>query len=356
MSITLTQIAGLVGGRLSGDGGILITGASTIRDARAGDITLADDAKLLRRLDSCQASAVLVPRDVEPGDRPYITVDDVHKSFAIVVGHFRAPRPKRPMGISPQAYVSPTARIAPDVDIHPFATIGDEVEIGPRSVIHSGARLMAGCRIGQDAVIYPNAVLYENTIVGDRTLIHAGAVIGAYGFGYETFEGRHVLSAQLGYVEIGADVDIGAGTTIDRGTYDATVIGEGTKIDDQVMIGHNCRIGRHNVLCSQVGIAGSCTTGDYVVMAGQVGVRDHVDIGDGATLGAKAGVKDDLPGGRVYLGAPAIPEREQMHVMAAFGRLPEMRRQLKSLQRTVESMTRVGETNAARDPARNGSE
>ena len=166
------------------------------------------------------------------------------------------------------------------MDVYPFATIGDDVTIGAGSTIHSGVHIMAGSRIGEDVTIFPNAVLYENTVVGARCLIHAGAVLGAYGFGYEQVDGRHQLSAQLGNVELGADVEVGAGTTIDRGTYGPTVIGEGTKIDDQVMVAHNCRIGRHNMLCSQVGIAGSTTTGDYVVMAGQVGVRDHVNIGD----------------------------------------------------------------------------
>ena len=159
---------------------------------------------------------------------------------------------------------------------------------------------MAGSQIGQDVTIFPNAVLYEDTVVGPRCVIHANAVLGAYGFGYGFADGRHVLSAQLGNVVLGADVEIGAGTTIDRGTYGPTVIGEGTKIDDLVMVAHNCRIGRHNMLCSQVGIAGSTTTGDYVVMAGQVGVRDHVHIGTGAVLGAMAGVTNDVPDGQPH--------------------------------------------------------
>ena len=184
--------------------------------------------------------------------------------------------------------------------------------------------------------IYPNAVLYENTVVGDRTVIHAGAVLGAFGFGYKMAGGQYQLSAQLGNVEIGREVEIGAGTTIDRGTYSATIIGDGTKIDNQVMIAHNCHIGRHNMICSQVGIAGSTTTGDYVVMAGQVGVRDHVHIGTGAVLGAQAGVTNDVPDGAQMLGAPAVPIRQQKVQFAHLSRLPEMRQQIKQLQRQVE--------------------
>jgi UDP-3-O-[3-hydroxymyristoyl] glucosamine N-acyltransferase len=139
-------------------------------------------------------------------------------------------------------------------------------------------------------------------------------------------------------VILGADVEIGAGSTIDRGTYGPTVIGEGTKIDDLVMVAHNCRIGRHNMLCSQVGVAGSTTTGDYVVMAGQVGVRDHVHIGDRAVLGAKAGVSNDVPEGARIFGIPATPERDQKLKQAAFSKLPEMRKQLKMLQRIVDKL------------------
>src|SRR4029078_9309158 len=171
---------------------------------------------------------------------------------------------------------------------------------------------------------------YENTILGPRVVIHAGSIIGAYGFGYECVQGRHQRSAQLGYVELEADVEIGAGTTSDRGTYGATRIREGTKIDNQVMIAHNCRIGPHNLICSHVGIAGSCTTGDYVVLDGQVGLRDHVHIGDRSVIMAQAGVINEVQPGSVLVGSPAIPEREQFHVWAASYKLPEMRKQLKA--------------------------
>jgi UDP-3-O-[3-hydroxymyristoyl] glucosamine N-acyltransferase len=242
------------------------------------------------------------------------------------------------IGISPGATVSPTARLGDDVDVHPGATIGDQVEIGAHSTVHSGARLLSGCVLGRGVTIYPNAVLYENTIVGDRSVIHAGTVLGAYGFGYKLVSGQHQRSAQLGFVEVGSDVEIGACSTIDRGTYAATVIGDGSKIDNQVMIAHNCRIGRHNLICSQVGIAGSTTTGDGVVMAGQVGVRDHVHIGAGAVLGAKAGVSNDVPDGAHMLGAPAVPLREQKLKFALLARLPEMRQQLKQLQRQMDAL------------------
>jgi UDP-3-O-[3-hydroxymyristoyl] glucosamine N-acyltransferase len=281
---------------------------------------------------------------------PVVRVEDVHRAFLAVLCHFRPPRELLRRGVSPQAAVSPTARLAEDVEIHPHATVGEDVEIGRGTTIHSGVHVMAGSRIGEDVTIFPGAVLYENTVVGPRCLIHANAVLGAYGFGYDSSEQGHVLSAQWGNVVLEADVEIGAGTTIDRGTYGATIIGAGTKVDDLVMVAHNCRIGRHNMLCSQVGIAGSTTTGDFVVMAGQVGVRDHVHIGHRAVLGAMAGVSNDVPEDACMIGIPATPEREQKVKQAALSKLPEMRRQLKQLHRTVdhlvEQMAALGEVEA----------
>ena len=341
MLVTLEDLARLVDGRLCGDGALPITGADTIRDAHPGDITFAESAKLAAKLDQSQASAVLVPPEFCPEHKPFVTVADVQAAFTRVVAMFRPRCEDRRVGISAAAVVSPTAQIGPQVTIHPHAVIGDRVRIGAGSTIHSGVQIMADCQIGEHVVLFPNVVLYENTVIGARSLIHAGAVLGAYGFGYTTVEGRHRLSAQLGNVELGEDVEIGDCTTIDRGTYGSTVIGDGTKIDNQVMIAHNCRIGRHNIICSQVGVAGSTSTGDYVVMAGQVGVRDHVHIGDRATLGAKAGVMNDIPAGATYVGIPATPERQQMMIVAAQLRLPDLKKQLKLLQRTVDQLTGV---------------
>lgn len=338
MQATLAELATLVGGQIVGDGRVVIRGAAVLRDADVGQITLVDHSEKNQQLQNCRAAAVVTPKNFCPENLPAIQVDDVHRAFTLILRHFCPPRATARIGVSPLAVVSPSAEIGPNVDVHPFATIGDHVIIGSGSTIHSGVHIMAGSRIGQDVTIFPNAVLYENTVVGPRCLIHANAVLGAYGFGYGFAEGRHVLSAQLGNVVLGADVEVGASSTIDRGTYGPTSIGEGTKIDDQVMVAHNCRIGRHNMLCSQVGIAGSTTTGDYVVMAGQVGVRDHVHIGARAVLGAMAGVTNDVPDGSRMIGIPATPERDQKLKQAAFSKLPEMRRQLKQMQKTLDAL------------------
>lgn len=329
----------MVGGRVEGNGKLLVRGAATIRRAQIEDITLADDFKLHEQLQHCRASAVVVPVGFPPTAIPRIVVDDVHTAFTKIVQRFRPAVRAIRKGRSPDAYIAASARFASDIEVHPYATIGEDVEVGARSIIHSGVQIMQGCRIGEDVEIFPNAVLYERTVVGSRTTIHANAVIGGYGFGYRTVDGRHERVAQLGNVILGSDVEIGAGTTIDRGTYDPTVVGDGTKIDNQVMIGHNCHLGRHNLICSQVGIAGSCTTGDYVVMAGQVGLSDHLNIGDRAVLGAKAGLMNDVPADRVYIGVPATPERDQWKMWGHVRQLPNVRRQLKQLQQQIEHLT-----------------
>ncbi|MEX0676695.1 MAG: UDP-3-O-(3-hydroxymyristoyl)glucosamine N-acyltransferase [Pirellulales bacterium] len=353
MPTTLSALALLVGGDVVGDAGVQIDGASTLLDARDGDITLVDKSEKAGSLVGTAARAAVVPRGfpLDSLKMPAIVVDDVHRAFTTILVQFRPPRSRQRSGISTAAMISASARLADDVDVHPGATIGDDVEIGSGSTIHTGARLMAGCKLGPDVTVYPNAVLYEHTIVGAGSVIHAGVVLGCHGFGYRVFEGSNLPSAQLGWVEVGADCEIGACTTIDRGTYGPTIIGDGTKIDNLVIIAHNCRIGRHNMICSQVGVAGSTITGDYVVMAGQVGVRDHVRIGEGAVLAAKAGISGDVPAGAYMLGIPAIREREQKIQFAAISKLPEMRRQLKQLRQAVDGLTRDRGPSPASSPA-----
>ena len=343
MATTLETLAAHVGGLLKAtekatEATKPITGAATLERAGPADITLVDTADKLHLLAKSRAGAVIVPAGVGVLDRPAIEVADVHAAFATVIRLFRPPRRAVRIGTSPQAIVDPTARIAGDVDIHATATIGADVEIAAGCTIHAGVRIMPGCRIGPGTEIFPNAVLYDDTLIGARCIIHANAVLGGYGFGYKAGGHGYTLSAQLGWVEIGDDVEIGANTTIDRGTYGPTVIGTGTKIDNLVMIAHNCRLGAHNMICSQVGVAGSTTTGDWVVMAGQVGVRDHVHIGDRAILGARSGVSNDVPAGITVLGEPAIELRDRKLQLATMSKLPEMRKDLKLLTARVEAL------------------
>jgi len=348
---SLGELAELVGGTAHGDPATAIRGAAVLHEVQPGEITLIDRPERVRQLAESQAAAVLLPESVACDWPAAIRAGDVHAAFAKIVAHFRPPRVHATIGVSAHAMVSPSARLGERVNVHPGATIGDDCQIGDGTTILPGARLLAGCTVGRDAVIGPNVVLYENTQIGDRTIVHGGAVLGAHGFGYSQVAGRHVPAAQLGYVRVGNDVEIGAATTIDRGTYGATAIGDGTKIDNLVQIAHNCQIGRHNLICSQVGIAGSTTTGDYVVMGGQAGVRDHVHVGSRAMLSAMAGITNDVPEGAVMMGIPATGEREQKLKQAAFAKLPEMRKEFKSLRRTIAELEKAA--GATANPPRN---
>jgi len=335
MSASVRQLAELVGGTIQGDAETIIHDAKTLDEAQPGDITFVEDDKHLRGLSTCRASAAVVPPSVKSAAAVLIQVTDPLSAFVTIVRHLRTPLDKaslQPTGIDPRSSVHPTAKLGPEASVFPFACIGEGSVVGARCRIHSGAVVGRFCRLGDDVTLYPQAVLYDRTVLGHRAIVHANAVIGADGFGYRLHDGRHDKVPQLGHVEIGDDVEIGACTTIDRGTFQATQVGAGTKIDNLVQIGHNCKIGRHNLLVSQMGIAGSSTTGDYVVVAGQVGITDHVHLGDRVIVGAKAGVTKDVPPGLRMLGAPATPEREQKRILMSLERLPEFRREIRRIK------------------------
>ena len=336
MELRLEEIATLVGGTLHGDGSLSCKGANPAGQSTAEEITLvlspADPA--IWNSENKPALAFVTDSHQAEITLPQIVCEEPHQAFEKIVAHFRPPLGPKIPGVG----CSPFSQVAATAEIHPTATIAEDVVIGERTKIMPGVVIMAACSIGDDCVIYPNVTLYERTEIADRVVIHASSVLGAHGFGYRQEGGRHVAKAQLGTVKVENDVEIGASVTIDRGSYGATTIREATKIDNQVMIAHNCQIGKHNLLCSQVGVAGSCKTGDYVTLAGQVGLKDHITLGDHTIIGAKAGVMDDCPGNQFYLGAPAIPYRDQMQIFALQRKLPEMRKELKELRKQLQKL------------------
>jgi len=336
--LTIAEIAEMVSGRVVGDANLEIQGAAPIRDAEAGQITLADDPRFESKLKVCPAPAVILPEGFPVPEKTCVIVADVHAAFAQVVRHFDPVVGDSFDGVSPLASIARTAKIGRHCTIEPYAVIGADVVLGDGVHIGAGSVLETACRIGNGTRIFARCVLYAKTQVGRDCRIHAGAVLGGDGFGYLTKSGRHELSSQLGNVVVGDQVEIGANTTIDRGTYNATVIGDGTKIDNLVMIAHNCRIGKHNLICSQVGIAGSCRTGDHVVLAGQVGIGDHVDIGAQTTLAAQAGVMNHVPAKSVYVGSPATPIKDQMRTWAVINKLTHWYGKWKDMLARIERM------------------
>ena len=320
----------------------------TVAEAGPGDITFIESERFVKLLKASPASAAIVGPHFNLGRQDaaeslaLIEVDDPMAAFLTVRTHLNGEIAPRWTGIHPQAWVAPTAQIGQNVAIYPFAYVGDGASIGDGSTLHPGAVIGDRCRTGKDCTLHPNAVLYAGVILGDRVEVHAGTVLGGDGFGYRQVDGRHVKVPHTGRLEIDNDVEIGSNCTIDRATFETSRIGEGTKIDNLVMIGHNNQIGRHNLLCGQVGLAGSCKTGDYVVIAGQAGIKDNTQIGNRVIVGAQAGVHRNIPDGQNVLGSPAIPVREQRRLFQIIARLPEMHRQLRELTAALAGLGQSG--------------
>jgi UDP-3-O-[3-hydroxymyristoyl] glucosamine N-acyltransferase len=321
-------LAQLVSGNVLGDGDVVIQAARTLQEAQTGDLTFAENTGYMPMLQKSKASAAVVSADVALPGKTLIQVADPLMAFVVIAQHLQGKPAKAASGIDRRAIVHATAKVGRGASIGPFVSIGENSNVGKHAWIHANVAIGNNCWLGDDVVLHPNVVLYDNCVLGDRVIIHANAVIGADGFGYRFQQDKHVKVPQLGSVVIGSDVEVGAGATIDRGTFQATTIGEGTKIDNLVQIAHNCKIGKHNAIAAQVGIAGSCTTGSHVLIGGQAGIKDHIDIGDGALIGAKSGVIHDVPPhGRMFL-YPAQEEREAGRMIALWKKLPEMRKEL----------------------------
>ena len=287
--ISISELVALVGGRAAGPADRVITGVAPLADARDDQLSFLSNVKYESQVATSRAGAILISEDA--GDDPrFIRVANPYVALADVLTKFFSARP--PAGVSPQAAVHPSAKIGQNVTVGPFSAVG------------------ANAVIGDDTVIAPNVTIYAGSIIGRRCIVHGGVVIGSDGFGF-AFDGkRHKKIPQIGIVRIEDDVEIGANSCIDRAALGETLIGEGTKIDNQVQIGHNCRIGKHCVVVAQVGIAGSTEIGDYAVIAGQAGVAGHLKIGSRAQIGGAAAVFHDVADGEKVVGNPAIPFRE----------------------------------------------
>ena len=333
---TTEQINQAVNGTLDGSPTIMITGVEQISEATTNQLTFIREKKYIKLWDQSRASAAIVNNvlDVEPGkNRALFRVADADLAMALVLQLFEPEPPKCEPGIHPTAVVDPTAKIGEGTTIGAGCYIGFRVVIGTDTTIYPNVTVLDDSSIGNQTIIWSGTVIRERCRIGNNCIIHPNVTIGSDGFGYRPSpDGRSLVKIpQIGTVRIGNSVEIGAGSCIDRGKFNATTIGDGTKIDNLVQIAHNCKIGRSCVMAGQSGLAGSVTLGDGVMVGGGARVRDHVTIGDGAKLGGNAGVINDVAPGKTVFGFPADDYRKTLRLWAAQKRLPDLIKQMKKI-------------------------
>jgi len=337
VEITLEQLASLTQGTiLCGDARMKLTGFGGLRESGTGDLSFFGNERYLNDLRRTKASAALVPSvfgEEVPGVA-LIGCANPSAAFAEVVRRFMPPPREFRSGVHPSAVVHQDAKLDPGkVCVGPCAVVEAGAEIGDGTEIGPGCVIGENVRIGRDCLLHPRVTIYRHCVLGDRVRLHSGVVIGGDGFGYELVEGRHRKIDQVGIVQIDNDVEIGANSTVDRARFGRTWIGEGTKIDNLVMIAHNCIIGRHVIIVAQVGIAGSTRIGDYCVIAAQAGIGGHLDLAPQLTIAGRAGVTRDILEKGVYMGMPAQLMKTHQLQQVLVRKLPELFARVKRLEK-----------------------
>src|SRR6266446_6411013 len=333
MKHTAKDLADAIGAVVEGKGSIELTGVAAPERASSGDLIFVDAAKHTARAEASAAACVILPPGLSVTGKTILRAKEAKVAFAKAAALLREASIIA-TGVHPTAVIAPLAKIALNASIGPYAVIGEDAHIGEYTQIGAHCVLGAGSWIGDNCRIHPRVTLYANMRIGNRVEIHSGAVVGADGFGYAYGDGRHWKFPQAGIVEIADDVEIGANTTIDRGSLDDTRIGEGVKLDNLVHIAHNCQIGAHTVMAAQVGLSGSCTFGKRVVVGGQAGFGEQCELEDGAVIGGQSGVLGGktIRTGQTVWGTPARPLEKFKEQFAWSARLPELAARIKRLE------------------------
>ena len=339
--MTLHEIAELLGGALSdpSQGDPVISGVASLDEATDADISFFVNPKYAASLQKTQAAAVIVPEGLDIAATKTILLRTANpaESFAKVLALF-APKPiAYAPGIHPSAIIAPDVSLGTGIHIGVSAIIESGVSIGEGSVISAGAYIGHGVSIGANCHIHPHVTVCDNSRIGSRVILHAGVVIGADGFGYESGPAGHKKIPQTGIVQIDDDVEIGANSTVDRARFGRTWIKKGTKIDNLCQVGHNVTIGEHSILCGLVGISGSARIGSGVILAGQAGVAGHIEIGDGAIVGPQSGVPKSIPSKGKFMGTPAHPMREFSEAVVRVYRLGNLETRVSALEKNISS-------------------
>jgi UDP-3-O-[3-hydroxymyristoyl] glucosamine N-acyltransferase len=337
--MSLRALAESIGGSLHGveGDGPQIDGIGSLERATPTQISWVARRKFAKAAAASQAGALIVPPGLDPGGKPLIVCDPVHRALAAALNTFHQPRRWEP-GVHSTAVIDPSASLGEGVHVGPHVVIEANVAVGARTVIESGCHLAQAVAVGEDCHLHPRCVVLSLCSLGDRVILHPGVVLGADGFKYELVEGRMMKIPQVGTVRIGNDVEIGAGAAIDRASIDETIIGDGCKIDNMVQIGHNVQIGPHCVIVAQTGIGGSTSVGPGTFMGGQAGIADNVKIGARAMVAAQSGVPADIPDGAKVFGTPALPHVETKRINVAMQQLPGLLERIRALEERLRAL------------------
>lgn len=339
MDMTLAEIADQVGGQVHGDPAVRITGVNGIREAEPGDITFVRDGRYAPLLAESKASAVLIAELPEACAMPAVLTPMPDLAFARLLQMCEFDQLQHPpVGRHETAVIGEGVLLGKDVRIDAFVRIADGAIICDGAVLYAGAYVGRNTSIGQESILYPNAVVREECAIGARCILHANCTIGTDGFGFAPLDGKWAKIPQVGRVIIEDDCEIGSNTTIDRATFGVTRVRRGTKIDNQVQVGHNAQIGEDCAIAGMAGIAGSAVIESSVRIGAQAGVNGHITIGTGATLAARGGATNSVPPGKIVAGFPATDLQESRRILVAQHRVPELLRRVKHLERQLQAL------------------
>ena len=340
MEFSAKQIAEYIQGVIIGDEEETVHTFAKIEEGIPGALSFLSNPKYTHYIYDTKSSIVLVNKDFQPErdiQATLIKVDNAYESLAKLMTLYEMSKPKK-SGIDPLASVAASAKIGKNVYIGAFACIEEGAEIGDNAYIHPHVTVGCNAKVGENTILYPQVTIYHDCRVGNQCIIHAGAVIGADGFGFAPSAEGYEKIPQIGIAIIEDNVEIGANTCIDRSTMGATIVHKGVKLDNLIQVAHNVEVGSHTVMASQVGIAGSTKIGEWCMFGGQVGVAGHIQIGDHVNVGAQSGIPGNTKSGSSLMGYPAIEPKQFARSSAVFKKLPDMYSELGRLQREIEEL------------------